>query len=72
MAEISPCFPLKRTDAGLQRELAVLENLSQCLSDSFESFHSVGWHSLVDGVDRHSEIDLVVLTPAGNILFIEV
>jgi len=72
MAQLSPGIPTHRTDAGLARELAVLEDLCACLPEGFEVFHSVGWHSLVDGHDRHGEIDLVVLAPTGNILLIEV
>lgn len=72
MAQISPSLLKHRADAGLARELAVLEDLQQCLPDGFEIFHSVGWHSLLDGADRHGEIDLVVLAPCGNILLIEV
>lgn len=72
MAQLSPRIPTHRTDAGLARELAVLEDLRTCLPEAFEVFHSVGWHSLVDGRDRHGEIDLVVLAPTGNILLIEV
>ena len=30
------------------------------------------WHTVNDGVDRHGEIDIVVLSPSGNLLLMEV
>ena len=64
--------PSLRTDAGLYRELDVLDRLQQSLPDSFEIFHSIEWHSIDKGGDRHGEVDLVILGPAGNILLMEV
>lgn len=71
-AHLTPCVAHLRDDAGLVRELDVLERLQQSLPDTFEIFHSVAWHTLDQGVDRHGEIDLVVLSPSGNILLLEV
>jgi hypothetical protein len=61
-----------RDDAGLVRDLDVLECQRQSRPDTFEIFHSVAWHSLDHGVDRHGKIDIVVLSPSGNILLPEV
>ena len=72
MAQLSPSLNLIRQDAGLFRELDVLERLRDSLPDGYEIFHSVDWHSVHGGMDQHGEIDLVVLGPNGNILLIEV
>lgn len=73
VALISPAYiPSIRTDAGWYREIDVLDRLQQSLPDDFEIFHSVTWHSIHHGHDRHGEIDVVVLGPTGNLLLIEV
>ena len=72
MAQLSPSLPTQRKDAGLARELDVLEHLQQSLSDGFEIFHGVSWHTLYLGSDHHGEIDLVILGPTGNMLLMEV
>ena len=64
--------PSLRNDAGLFRELDVLDRLQQSLPDTYEIFHSIEWHSIHDGDDRHGEVDLVILGPSGNILLMEV
>ena len=68
MAQLSPSLPTQRKDAGLARELDVLEHLQQSLPDGFEIFHGVAWHTLYLGSDHHGEIDLVILGPTGNML----
>lgn len=72
MAQISPALDLLRHDAGLYRELDVLDRLQQSLPDGYEIFHSVAWQTTHHGEGRQGEIDLVVLAPSGNILLIEV
>lgn len=73
MATFTPCLSSIRNDAGLYRELDVLERLRDSLPDGFEIFHSVSWHTQHNhGNDRHGEIDFVVLSPTGNILLVEV
>jgi hypothetical protein len=73
MALLTPSNrPSLRTDAGLYRELDVLDRLQQSLPDVYEIFHSVEWHNIQNGEDRHGEIDLVILGPSGNILLMEV
>lgn len=72
MAQLSPTLNLARQDAGLYRELDVLERLRDSLPDGYEIFHSVDWHSVDGGMDHHGEIDLVILAPNGNILLIEI
>lgn len=68
-------FPFRaslRQDTGLYRELDVLQRLEDSLPKGYELFHSVSWHTVHQGTDRHGEIDVVVLAPSGNILLIEV
>lgn len=72
MATVMPCVDALRNDAGLYRELDVLERLELSLPDGYLVFHSVLWHEARGDGDRHGEIDLVVLAPCGNILLIEV
>ncbi|EKU84335.1 hypothetical protein ABIB42_004110 [Massilia sp. UYP32] len=73
MATLSPhLLPPLRTDAGLYRELEVLERLRDHLPAGFEVFHSVTLHTLHHGRDRYGEIDIVVLAPNGNLLLMEV
>ena len=45
-------YPPLRTDAGLYRELEVLDRLQHSLPDTYEIFHSVEWHSIDKGSDR--------------------
>ena len=72
MAVLYPSLPPALPITGLQRELDVLRVLEQSLSKGYEIFHSVQWHTVHEGRDRHGEIDLVVLGPTGNILLLEI
>ena len=73
MATLTPSqIPSIREDGGLFRELDVLERLRLGLPDGFEIFHEVTWHTIHEGNDRHGEIDIVVLSPAGDMLLMEV
>jgi hypothetical protein len=73
MATLNPSqLPSLREDGGLFRELDVLESLRLGLPDGFEIFHEVTWHTIHEGNDRHGEIDIVVLSPFGNMLLMEV
>ena len=72
MAVLYPSLPPAIPVTGLQRELDVLRVLEQSLSGGYEIFHSVPWHTVHEGRDRHGEIDLVVLGPTGNILLLEI
>ena len=72
MAVLYPSLPPAIPVNGLQRELDVLRVLEQSLPQGYEIFHSVPWHSVHEGRDRHGEIDLVVLGPTGNILLLEI
>ena len=73
MATLIPSqLPSLREDGGLFRELDVLERLRLGLPDGFEIFHEVSWHSVHEGVDGHGEVDIVVLSPTGDVLLMEV
>jgi hypothetical protein len=73
MAKLNPGqLPSLREDGGLFRELDVLERLRSSLPDGYEVFHEVNWHSIHEGIDRHGEVDIVVLSPDGNLLLMEV
>ena len=73
MAVITPSFvPSVRNNAGWYREIDVMEHLKNALPDTYEIFHSINWHTLQQGPDRHGEIDVVVLGPTGNVLLMEV
>ncbi len=72
MAVLYPSLPPAIPVTGLQRELDVLRLLESSLSEGYEIFHSVPWHTVHEGRDRHGEIDLVVLGPTGNILLLEI
>lgn len=65
-------FDLLRQDAGLYRELDVIERLEQYLPANYEVFHSVTWFSVHNTHDHHGEIDVVVMSPEGNLLLVEV
>lgn len=73
MAILHPeTFDQIRQDAGLFRELDVMERLKQSLPDNYEVFHSISWFSVQNSYDQHGEIDIVVMSPKGNLLIIEV
>lgn len=61
MATVMPCVDGLRHDAGLYRELDVLDRLDQSLPAGYTVFHGLNWHRACDDGDRHGEIDLVVL-----------
>ncbi|WP_312183432.1 ATP-binding domain-containing protein [Massilia timonae] len=73
MATISPTLlPPLRMDAGRYRELEVLERLRDYLPEGFEVFHNIAMHSVRGGRDSYGEIDLLVLSPDGSLLLMEV
>jgi hypothetical protein len=72
MANLVPDLQKPKYSAGLDRELDVLYRLESSLPEGYEIFHSVSWHSLHNDRDKHGEIDIVVLSPIGNVLLVEV
>ena len=72
MAHLVPELSRPKYSTGLDRELDVLDRLKLSLPDGFHIFHSVTWHTLYQDRDKHGEIDIVVLSPTGNVLLIEI
>jgi hypothetical protein len=73
MAIVNPAvLPSVRKDGGLFRELETISHLQQALPDNYEIFHSVFIHNVQEGVDRHGEIDVVIMGPTGNLLLMEI
>ena len=73
MALTSPTLlPPLRMDAGRYRELEVLERLRDYMPAGFEIFHNIALHTLRGGRDSYGEIDIVVLSPDGCLLLMEV
>ena len=74
MARLRPSPAQGRKGLGLgdRAEIAVLERLSDGLPDAYVIYHSVEWTDVRDGVERHGEIDLVVVNQAGELVAIEV
>jgi hypothetical protein len=65
-------LPSIKKNGGLFRELQVIERLTLSLPDNYEIFHSIPLHTVDSEVDRFSEIDILILAPAGQILLMEV
>ncbi len=59
-------------NAGDYRERDVLRMLAKGLPDSFDVFHNLPWSSMHQGTQHFGELDLVVISPVGHILLIEV
>jgi len=72
MAHLVPNLPKPTYSTGRDRELDVLYRLQSSLPDGYEIFHSVSWHTLHNDRDKHGEIDIVVLSPIGTVLLVEV
>lgn len=73
MARIHPTTPLSGPlGAGEYRERDVLRLLAAGLPDSFDVFHNLPWSSIHQGSQHFGELDLVVISPVGHILLIEV
>ncbi|TQK03466.1 ATP-binding domain-containing protein [Herbaspirillum sp. SJZ107] len=73
MAAISPALiPPLRMDAGRYRELEILECLRDHLPAGFEVFHNIALHTIRGGRDCYGEIDVIVMSPDGVLLIMEV
>ncbi len=73
MAILYPDFTSElRQDGGLFRELDVIKRLQASLPANYEIFHSVSWFTVRNSKEHHGEIDVVVMSPEGNLLLIEV
>ena len=73
MARIHPSAPLHAPlTAGDYRERDVLRILGDGLPADFDVFHNLPWSSMHQGNQHSGELDLVVISPLGHILLIEV
>lgn len=73
MARIQPTTPLSGPlNSGDYRERDVLRILAAGLPDSFDVFHNLPWSSIHKDTQHFGELDLVVISPVGHILLIEV
>jgi len=73
MARIHPSTPLHAPlTAGDYRERDVLRTLGDGLPANFDVFHNLPWSSMHQGNQHFGELDLVVISPLGHILLIEV
>lgn len=73
MARIHPTTPLSGPlNSGDYRERDVLRMLAAGLPDSFDVFHNLSWSSIHQDSQHFGELDLVVISPVGHILLIEV
>ena len=57
---------------GEYAELELLQTLERGLSDAYMLFHSVDWSRGVGGNEQHGEIDIVIVSQAGDMLLVEV
>lgn len=58
--------------AGAYRERDMLQLLESGLPDNFDVFHSVEWASMHEGAQHFGELDIVVVTPNGYLVILEV
>ena len=73
MARIHPSTPLHNPlTAGDYRERDILQILGDGLPANFDVFHNLPWSSMHQGNQHFGELDLVVISPLGHILLIEV
>jgi hypothetical protein len=73
MALLSPSLlPPTKQVGGWYREMDTIRRLGESLPEEFEIFHSIPLHDIREEVDRHGEIDVVVLGPTGTIVLIEI
>ena len=73
MARLHPNLNRTAYDTlGAQGELRVLEILELGLPDAYDIFHGVDWSTMYQGDQRFGELDVVVLSPSGHLLLMEV
>ena len=73
MARIHPSTPLHNPlTAGDYRERDILQIRGDGLPANFDVFHNLPWSSMHQGHQHFGELDLVVISPLGHILLIEV
>jgi hypothetical protein len=73
MAQIQPSISHNALlTAGAYRERDILRILQIGLPDSFDVFHNLPWSNLQGDVQGFGEYDMVVVSPGGQLLILEV
>ena len=73
MAKIHPdthFSPLK--GAGAYRERDVIDRLDLAFSKDFDIFHNLDWSAMKAGNQAFGELDVVMVSPQGHIVLLEV
>lgn len=60
------------TNGGIWLEKQILQLLGDSLPEPFVVFHSLDWSSQFPSGERHGELDIVVMSPAGDLVVCEV
>lgn len=73
MARIHPSFPIHAPmGAGAYRERQILQWLQDGLPDEFDVFHNLPWSAMHHGQQGFGEYDMVVVSPGGQLLILEI
>lgn len=73
MAQIHPSLPLNAPlNAGEYRERDILSQLMDGLPAGFDIFHNLQWSSVSAGEQHIGELDIVIVSPIGHLLILEV
>ncbi len=73
MAQIHPSLPLyAQLNAGGYRERDILLQLMDGLPAGFDIFHNLQWSTVSQGEQHIGELDIVVVSPIGHLLILEV
>lgn len=73
MAQIHPSFPVHAPlNSGEYRERDVLIQLADGLPTGFDIFHNLPWSTVWGGEQHIGELDIVVVSPEGHLVVLEV
>ena len=73
MAIVQPGLgELRAHSIGELREYQVLQRLQEGLPDTYQIFHGLSYASVREDKQSYGELDVVVMTPAGSLVILEV
>ena len=73
MARILPSLDsFQPANGGELAEHECLKLLRDNLPETYTVFHHLGWHTTKEGQDYFGELDVVVATPAGRVICLEI
>lgn len=73
MARVIPeLSSVRPTSPGEYAELDVLQLLADGLPEAYTMYHGVHWARIHSSVDRHGELDIVIVNSAGDVALLEV